>query len=122
MELSSTIIDSNTVVSIVGSMDALTAAEVTSFLTQQIRSGTPRMIADLSRVDFISSAGLRAVMSVTKDTRKQGGDFRLAAPRPGVAKILHVSGFISILKTFSTITEAVGSFNGTAASMGEISQ
>jgi anti-anti-sigma factor len=118
MELSSTNIDSTTVVSIVGSVDALTAAEVTSFFTQQIRSGTSRMIADLSQVDFISSAGLRAVMSATKDTRKQGGDFRLAEPQPGVAKVLRVSGFISILKTFSTVKEAIGSFNGGAASMG----
>lgn len=79
------------------------------------------MVADLSQVDFISSAGLRAVMSATKDTRKQGGDFRLAAPRPGVAKVLRISGFISILKTFSTVAEATGSFNS-AASMGEAGQ
>jgi anti-sigma B factor antagonist len=121
MELSTTNIDSTTVVSIVGSVDAMTAAEVTNFLAQQIYSGTPRMVADLSQVDFISSAGLRAVMSATKDTRKQGGDFRLAAPRPGVAKVLRISGFISILKTFSTVAEAIGSFNS-VASMGEAGQ
>jgi anti-anti-sigma regulatory factor len=45
-----------------------------------------------------------------KDARQQGGDFRLAAVPPEVWKVLHLSGFTSIVKSFPDVESAVGSF------------
>ena len=103
-------IDQTTLVSIAGSVDALTAGEVASFLSAQINTGHRQIVADLSRVDFMSSAGLRAILATLKETRQQGGDLRLAAAQPGVEKVLKMSGFITILKFFPTVDEAVASF------------
>jgi anti-sigma B factor antagonist len=99
-----------TVVAIRGSVDGLTAGALTDALAAQVRSGRHRIVGDFAAVDYISSAGLRAVLGALKDARQQGGDFRLAAIRPVVQRVLELSGFTSILKTFADLEGAVGSF------------
>lgn len=98
------------VISVAGSIDALTAGEVTRYFSEQIGSGNPQIVADLSQVDFTSSAGLRAFLGALKESRQQGGDLYIAAPQPGVDKILKMSGFTTILKVYPTVEEAVAGF------------
>ena len=102
--------DQTTVVSIAGSVDALTAPEVTNYLSKQVADGLQHLVLDLSGVDFMSSAGLRAILSILKESRQQGGDLRVAAAQPGVDRILKMSGFTTILKAFPSVNEAVASF------------
>ena len=99
-----------TVVAIRGSVDGLTAGALTESLGTQVRTGRFRIVGDFAEVDYISSAGLRAVLGALKEARQQGGDFRLAAIRPDVQRVLDLSGFTSILKTFADLEAAVGSF------------
>ena len=62
VELDSKHFDQMTVISIAGSIDALTAAAVTKYFKQELEGGHPRIVVDLSGVDFMSSAGLRAIL------------------------------------------------------------
>jgi anti-sigma B factor antagonist len=101
-----------TVVSVTGSIDALTGPRLTEVFEAQIGSGKVNIVADLEGVDYTSSAGLRSMLASLKESRRQGGDFRLAAIQPGVYRVLEMSGFTSILKHFSTVAEAVDSFTG----------
>jgi anti-sigma B factor antagonist len=101
----------STVVSIEGSVDAMTANQVMSFMNSHISDQETQLIIDLAQVEFMSSAGLRAILTTLKESRRHGGDLRLAAAQPGVEKILKMSGFTSILKTFATVDEAVKSYS-----------
>ena len=107
MEITSKKMDHATVISIEGSIDALTADQVTDYFNERMDEGNKQFIADLTRVDFMSSAGLRAILATLKQSRQKGGDLRLAAAQPGVKKILKMSGFTSILKTYPTVDEAI---------------
>jgi anti-sigma B factor antagonist len=98
------------VISVAGSIDALTAGELAHFFSEQIASGNLRIVADMSQVDFMSSAGLRAFLGALKESRQQGGDLHVAAPQPGVEKILKISGFTSIMKVYPSVQEAVAGF------------
>ena len=98
------------IVAITGSVDTLTSGEVTSFLSQQSEGGKKQIIVDLSQVDFMSSAGLRAILTALKESRHIGGDLSLAGAQPGVEKILKMSGFTNILKTYHTVKEAIADF------------
>jgi anti-sigma B factor antagonist len=107
------------IVSIEGSIDALTAGEVQQYFNDLIGKGVNRVIINLDQVDFMSSAGLRVIMAASKGVRQQGGDLRLAAAQPGVEKMLKISGFTSILKSFYSVDEALSSFvNGASQSDG----
>lgn len=97
--------DGLTIVSCEGSIDALTAGEVETVLSSQ-----KNIVFDLSQVDFISSAGLRAILVALKSCRQVGGDLRIAAAQPGVERVLNISGFTTILQIYPDVNSAVQSF------------
>jgi anti-sigma B factor antagonist len=109
MQISENVIDRTTVIGVSGSVDANNAGELTSYLTGRVDAGYLRIVVDLSQVDFMSSAGLRAILAGLKESRRRGGDLHLAAAQPGVEKTLRISGFTSILTLFPTVEEAVSS-------------
>ncbi|TVQ24911.1 MAG: anti-sigma factor antagonist [Spirochaetaceae bacterium] len=104
--------DTNGVVVVcpVGSIDATTAAELSSHIDRLVSSGNTRLVADLAGVDYTSSAGLRVLLGAAKATRAKAGDIRLAAVRADVLKVLSLSGFTSILQLFDDVDAAVASF------------
>lgn len=111
MELFIRKMNQSSVVSIAGSVDALTAIGLTKFMLEQIQGGERQLIADLGLVDFMSSAGLRAILAAFKESRQQGGELCLANAQPGVEKLLKLAGFTKIIRTYPTVQEAVSSFS-----------
>lgn len=110
MELSTKSKGSVQIVSINGSLDALTAPELADALAAELRGGHARLVADLSGLEYTSSAGLRVLLNNVKDARSQGGDLRLAGVQPNVKKVLDLSGFMSIMKSYADVDAAVASF------------
>jgi anti-anti-sigma factor len=98
------------VISATGSIDALSAEEVSKQYLETLDRGEKRLVADLSRVDFMSSAGLRVLLDVSKRARQASGDLRLAGASPSVEKMLKISGFTSILKCYPDVDSAVASY------------
>lgn len=101
----------STIVKVSGSVDALTAAELSKVLTKQITEGHINLVVDLIGVEFMSSAGLRTLLGAVKDARSSGGDLRITSANPGVDKVLKMSGFHNIAKVFASQDEAVSSFS-----------
>jgi anti-sigma B factor antagonist len=99
-----------TVVGIRGSVDGLTADDLTRALSDRVSEGSPRLVADCSALEYTSSAGLRSLLGAVKLARQHGGDLRLAAIQPGVLRVLDLSGFTSILKHYPDVEAAVVSF------------
>lgn len=111
MQITDRLENQTRIVAIAGNVDALTAGEVTEYLNGRINAETKQIILDLSQVDFMSSAGLRVILTALKACRQLGGDLYLAGAQPSVEKMLKVSGFTSILKTFPTVEAAVVEFS-----------
>jgi anti-sigma B factor antagonist len=110
LELGETQSDNVKVVSIVGSLDALTAPELGAFIEKQLAAGFVNLVADLAGLAYTSSAGLRVLLNTVKETRQRGGDLRLAAIQEKVNEVLDLSGFTSILKCYTDVEQAVASF------------
>jgi anti-sigma B factor antagonist len=99
------------VVSLKGSLDALTAPSVTDHFNRLIKDGKIQIIAVFTDVDYTSSAGLRVLLGAVKETRSHGGDFFLVDIQPAIEKVLSLSGFTSIIKIFADLDTAVQSFS-----------
>jgi anti-sigma B factor antagonist len=99
-----------TVVAVEGSVDALTAGDFLQALEDELSKGNAALVADLSGVDYASSAGLRTLLAGVKASRRSGGDLRLCGVQKGVEKVLAMSGFTSILKIYDDADAAVASF------------
>ena len=98
------------VVAVTGSVDALTAGDLYSAIAAQLANEGVNIVIDVTGVEFMSSAGLRTLLTAAKGTRSNGGDLRVASNNPGIDKILAMSGFTSIAKVFSNAQDAVVSF------------
>ncbi len=107
-----------TVVAISGSVDSLNADQLTQSFDAQVRSGRIRLVADFSSVSYTSSAGLRSLLAAVKDSRRAGGDLRIAAVQPSVQRVLSLSGFTSIIRVFDDVGSAVDSFAGAGGERG----
>jgi len=111
MEIQDKQIEGVTILSLKGSIDAMTAPKITEYIQGQVAKGNTKLVADLTGVDYTSSAGLRVMLGAIKDTRAQGGDMRLAGVQHDVLKVLNLSGFTNILKMFDSVDAAVASYS-----------
>jgi anti-sigma B factor antagonist len=110
MEVTSHIESNVTVVSIAGSIDGFTSDALLEALNEQIVAGARNLVIDLGEVDFISSAGLRAILQAQKQIRQAEGDLRISNSQERVLKVLRLSGYTSIFKIFNDTPAAVASF------------
>ncbi len=98
------------VISLAGSFDAMTADQVQSYIGTQFDRGQQQVVLDFSRVDFMSSSGVRVLLEMLRRGRGLGGDLRLAAAQPGVERTLEISGLVRVLEMYASVEEAVRSF------------
>lgn len=82
----------------VGEIDLYTAPRLHSALAAVIADVTPasRVTVDMSGVDFCDSTGMNVLLTSLRLATEKGAEFALAAPRPAVQKILHVTGLDSV--------------------------
>jgi len=102
--------DPVTVLSASGSVDGETSPALAARFHDEIAAGRVKLVGDLSGVEYMSSAGLRALLETVKEARQHGGDLRLAAVRPDVLRVLDLSGFTRILKLYDDAGAAASSF------------
>jgi anti-anti-sigma factor len=96
------------VVELAGRLDHATAA---LFDSQIAALPGNRVVLNLAKLDYISSAGLRSVLGALKKLAASGGVLALAAPIPSVVEVFEISGFITLVKIFPTAAEAVASLS-----------
>jgi anti-sigma B factor antagonist len=99
-----------TVVTVAGTVDAVTAPRLAEALQAEVGAGRHRLVADLSGATYVSSAGLRAFLATVKQARAKGGDVRLGAVRPSVHQVFDLAGFTAIVRFFDDVDAAVASF------------
>lgn len=92
-------------VSISGKMDAVTAPDFESALTSMIAQGEVKFLVDLSGLEYISSAGLRAILVVAKELKERKGELLFVGLCDHVRDVFKISGFYSIFRIFLTEDE-----------------
>ena len=114
MEIQATRMGKAHVISLSGRWDAFSAASFeqrcSGFL---IDVGIRYVVLDLAGVDYQSSFGLRAMLNLGKLLEPLGGELRVAALQPSVAKVYRGSGFTSLFQDFPDVESAVRAFKGT---------
>lgn len=66
-----------------------------------------RVVIDLSRLDYISSAGIRVFMLAAKHAKAQQGTLVMASPQPQISEIFSIARFDFILQMFPSVREAL---------------
>lgn len=82
-------------VSLEGRLDTLTAPELTKALEESLPN-VQKLTLDLKDLEYISSSGLRVLLSVQKEMAQKGG-MKLVNVNEIVMEILEITDFTSIL-------------------------
>lgn len=99
-----------TTVALNGRLDAATSKAVEDHLLDLIAKGDTRLVMDLEKLAYISSAGLRVFIVAGKQIKASDGGFAICALTPAVAEVFTISGLTRLFPIFRTRTEAVSHF------------
>ncbi|MGA9533809.1 MAG: STAS domain-containing protein [Anaerolineales bacterium] len=108
MEINTTEYKRVTVIEVSGRVDSSTANEFDEAVIGIIEAGQKNLIIDMAAVEFLSSAGLRTLVSARKAVQPSGV-IVLAQPSKRVTDTLEIAGLDVLFETFPDRESAVGS-------------
>ena len=94
MEIKTTTEGDKLTIAVSGRVDTVTAPE----LEAGLKLGDAKcVVIDLANVPYMSSAGLRLLLTVHKTMLARGGEFQVANVQSAVREVLDITGFSDIL-------------------------
>ena len=106
VELETSARDGHVVVALRGELDVSGAADVEAAIAAVVVPGQ-RLIIDMSALDFMDCASLRALLRVRGLARSGGGDVVLAAPHRSVRRLLVLVGQDHAFWVYPSVEAAV---------------
>lgn len=98
-----------TIVIIDSKFDTITSKEIEVKLMEVTDGGSKKVLCDFSKTEYISSAGLRVMLSAAKKLQKNGGKIVLSCMKPFVYDVFKMAGFTQIFEIHETKEQAMTS-------------
>lgn len=95
------------IVEVEGAVDAYTARELDKALKDFLAQGHRRLVLDASQMGFISSAGLRVIISTEREVRSHGGQVRVCGLNAQVRRTFEMAGLDEVLALSATREQAL---------------
>ncbi len=109
LSVSSRTEDAHTIAALSGELDIACAPALREQLLGLLRPAASRLVIDLSQVSYADASGLAVLVGTGRRAGLLGGYMRLAAPTPGVANVLRITGLHLRLDIFPTVQAAITS-------------
>jgi anti-anti-sigma factor len=112
MEITTRSAQAVTIVTIAGSLDSNTSPQAQQALDAILANGGKgkHLAIDFSKLDYVSSAGLRVMLGTAKKLTASGGALRTFGLNDSVKEVFDISGFSSILSVFPSEADAMQGF------------
>jgi len=75
-----------------------------------VRDGFLKIVLDLSKIKWLNSSGLGALISAMATVNNNGGDMRIANVTEKIKSLFMITQLIKVFKTFESSERAVASF------------
>ena len=97
--------------SVQGKVDSYTAPDLTKAIESLNDNGQFKIVLDLSELEYMSSAGFRALLIGQRNCKRYNrGEIVLAAVPKKILDALELTGFTPLFRMFDDVITAVGSF------------
>ena len=106
MELNSVLKDYYAIVTIKGRLDSLTADNFQTYISKLLSVGTVFIIVDGKELQFLSSAGLRAILICFKEIEKLSGRLIFTSLTAPIIEIIELSGLGKYIESFASLEKA----------------
>jgi len=107
MSLEIVTVNSTTIIPLVRRFDSDTAPDIEAELKLVLQASPKSVLFDLSRTEYIASAGLRVLLSTTRAIKKYGGTVALSSLSPQVLQVFKIGGFLQIFTIYGSQDEAL---------------
>lgn len=102
-------VDRTVVVAAWGELDVATAPELTDAIEAAVQKEPEALIVDLSRVDFLASAGMTVLIAAHREVAPSAR-FGVVADGPATSRPLKIIGIDTIVDVYRTLDDALNEF------------
>ena len=102
MEVTQELLDSWQVIKVVGEIDSKTVTTLRNFLDEKLVDNKA-VALDLKEVPFMSSAGLRTLLTLQRKTSEMKVDLALIGVAEEIQDTMKVTGFLQYFKLYGSI-------------------
>jgi anti-anti-sigma factor len=93
-----------------GDLDSSNAQDVVKYVQNMSENGgLMHLVADFSKLRYINSTGLGAVLRISKILLSKKGSFGIVGPNENVFELIEIVGANKLLKIYLTQAEAIES-------------
>lgn len=110
MEMNTRRVKDVLVVDMIGRLESRTAGQASTELNRIAQGGDRKVLLNADKLEYVSSAGLRAILVAAKLVQVNQGAIKICRANPTVARVMEVSGFSSLLQLFETEETALAAF------------
>lgn len=93
-----------------GRLDTLTAPDFEQRCLKWLEAGEFWFAVDLGELDYISSAGIRAMLFIAKQLKAQDGSLAISRISGMVEKVFNIAGIYSMFPIYASLDEAITHF------------
>ncbi len=90
-----------------GKLDSNTSSLLEQKLISEIDGGTTKIIVDCSKLDYISSAGLRVLLVGAKKLKAINGKIVLCSLQDYIKEVFEIAGFTAIFPIYPDLSTAL---------------
>ena len=94
------------VLALSGRLDSDAVPDLELKCASEVNGETKSLILDLSGLEYLSSAGLRLILTMGKDLQTSGGKLVLCVPQGQTRQIVEAAGFHKLFTVYATVAEA----------------
>jgi anti-anti-sigma factor len=97
MIITKTDIDNTITLALSGRLDSVTQSKLADSLAEVFTSNPGNLVFNFSALDYISSAGLRVLLTAQKKVNASGNTMKIIGVKPDVKEIFEMTGFAGIM-------------------------
>lgn len=102
------------IVALSGKLDAENAVVLNDWLYQRVDAGQTRFVLNFGGVSYLSSAGLRTVLSLRRTLEKKGGDMAICGLYGPARQVFQVAGLLKVMRIAADVPESIALIGGGA--------
>jgi len=106
VQVSSNTVEGASVIHLAGTLDGSSASIAQAAIGPQVETGC-RLVIDLSAVDYMSSAGLRLMLSIFRQVSGAGGKVAMTGLSEEIQDTMSLTGFLDFFTTADTLDGAL---------------
>jgi anti-sigma B factor antagonist len=98
------------IMTVEGRIDSNTAAEFEDSVESALSNADGNLIFDLSKVDFLSSSGLRVLVTANKKSKSKSGELSICCLSKQARESLTIAGLDVLFQIYPDRETAIGSY------------